>query len=379
MRFRWATAASIATLLAVGSSGAAGERLPYFPNDVTDGTGWAAVQWNFASDYGVGAPVAWANLIASGSPGGSGVVVAVLDTGVGDARRSTRAAADLASAHLVRGWDFVDDDADPADENGHGTAIASTIAADTNNGFGLTGLAYGARIMPVRVIDRFGIGDRDAIARGIRFAADHGASVINLSFAFGAAVTETQLAPVVDALEYAAERGVLIVGAAGNDGAASIGFPARSKHVLAVGATTEFGCIAAYSNHGPALDLVAPGGGTDAALEDEHCRPGRRGRDVPQLTSAGVLGGSFGSSFAVPHVSATAALIFASGVLGPNPTPARIEARLERTARDLGAPGYDERYGWGLVSAGAATATATATSARTSAIAPRGRVISGPE
>jgi len=377
MRLRWATAMSIAALLAVGSSGAAGDRGPYFPNDVTDGTGWAAVQWNFSGDYGVGAPVAWGNLIASGSPGGSGVIVAVLDTGVGDASRSTRAATDLASAHLVRGWDFVDDDPDPADENGHGTAIASMIAADTNNGFGLTGLAYGARIMPVRVIDRFGLGDRNAIARGIRFAVDHGAKVINLSFAFGRGVDEADLAAVLGSLEYAAERGVLVVGAAGNDGGASINYPARSKHVLAVGATTEFGCAAAYSNHGPELDLVAPGGGTDAALEDEHCRGGRRGRDVPQLTSAGVLGGSFGSSFAVPHVSATAALVLATGILGPNPTPARIEARLERTARDLGAPGHDVRYGWGLVSAAAATATAT--SARATSVAPPSRVSRGPE
>ena len=255
--------------------------------------------------------------------------------------------------------------------------IASTIAADTNNGFGLTGLAYGARIMPVRVIDRFGLGDRDAIARGIRFAVDHGAKVINLSFAFGRGVAEADLAAVLGG---ARVRG----GARRPDRGRRrqrrrrlrSTIPARSKHVLAVGATTEFGCAAAYSNHGPELDLVAPGGGTDAALEDEHCRPGRRGRDVPQLTSAGVLGGSFGSSFAVPHVSATAALVLASGVLGPNPTPARIEARLERTARDLGAPGYDERYGWGLVSAGAATATSAAPA---SAIVPYSRPNRGPE
>ena len=242
MRFRWATVASIAALLAIGSSGTAGDRNPYLPNDVTDGIGWAAVQWNFSGNFGVGAPVAWANLIASGAPGGSGVIVAVLDTGVGDASLSTRAASDLASVHLVPGWDFVDDDADPTDENGHGTVIASMIAADTNNGFGLTGLAYGARIMPIRVIDRFGVGQREAISRGLRFAVDHGARVINLSFSFGRGTIEADITAVVAALEYAAERGALIVGAAGNDGGASLNFPARSKHVLAVGATTEFGC-----------------------------------------------------------------------------------------------------------------------------------------
>jgi serine protease len=265
----------------------------FIPNDAADGTGWASVQWNFAGAYGVGAPAAWANLIAARAPGGSGVTVAVVDTGV--AYRDTaasRGSPDLAVAHFVPGWDFVDDDPDPYDENGHGTHVASTIAEDTNNALGLTGLAYGAGIMPIRVMDRSGVGETVTIARGVRFAVDHGAKVINLSFVFPLGVTEQQVSPLVDALEYASERGTLVVAASGNDGAASIGFPARSRHVLAVGATTEFGCAAAYSNHGPELDLVAPGGGMDAAIHDRNCEVGRRGaRRLKTLRPSG-RGGS---------------------------------------------------------------------------------------
>ena len=327
------------------------------PNDPADGAGWAAVQWNFAGAYGVNAPTAWANLIAAGAPGGSGVTVAVLDTGVSHTDLPpAQGSPELAAAQLVPGWDFVDNDPDPHDENGHGTQVASTIAEDTNNAFGLTGLAYGARIMPIRVFDSRGVGDVDAIARGVRFAVDHGAKVLNLSFAFGPYVTEQDIAPLLGALEYAARRGALSVGASGNEGSEPVDFPARSRHVLAVGATTEFGCVSAYSNYGRDLDLVAPGGGTDAAIRDAHCQAGRQGRAIHQLDRSGIALGAVGTSMATPHVSATAALVVASGVVGNDPAPAEIERRLERTARDLGAPGYDERYGWGLVAAGAATA-----------------------
>ncbi len=323
----------------------------FIPNDSADGAGRSAAQWNFAGAYGVDAPVAWANLIAAGAPGGSGVTVAVLDTGVSHgARPPAQDSPELAAAQLAPGWDFVDNDPDPSDENGHGTQVASTI-------IGLTGLAYGARIMPIRVFDSRGTGDTDTIARGVRFAVDHGAKVINLSFAFDVRVTEADIAPLLTSLEYAAQRGALVVGASGNEGSGSVNLPARSRHVLSVGATTEFGCVSDYSNHGRDLDLVAPGGGTDAGIQDAHCKAGRQGRAIPQLDRFGIASGGVGTSMAVAHVSATAALVVASGVVGRNPTPAKIERRLERTARDLGAPGYDERYGWGLVSAGAATAS----------------------
>ena len=331
----------------------------FIPNDTADGAGWASVQWNFSGAFGVDAPAAWANLIAVGSPGGDGVTVAVVDTGVSAADTSfVQGSSELAARQLVPGWDFVDDDSDPSDENGHGTLVASTIAEDTNNAFGLTGLAYGARIMPVRVFDRDGVGNVEAIARGVRFAVEHGAKVINLSFAFGLTTNEADIEVLLSALDFAAQHGVLSVGASGNEGVDSVDLPARSRHVLAVGATTEFGCAAGFSNHGRGLDLVAPGGGADASLRDPHCKVGRRGRAIHQVDKSGNATGAIGTSMAVPHVAATAALVVASRVVGANPSPSAIALRLEKTARDLGEPGYDERYGWGMVSAGAATASA---------------------
>ena len=342
-------------------------RISLIPNDpgkIGAATGWQQVQWNFAGPFGVNAPLAWDHLIAAGRPGGAGVTVAVLDTGVAYADRGRFVRSpDLRGNRFVPGRDFVDRDKYPHDLNGHGTHVASTIAESVNNAVGVTGLAYGAQIMPVRVLDRNGEGDSVSIARGIRWAAKHGADVLNLSFEFGETVRARQIPNILDALRFANKKGVLVVGAAGNEAARAVAYPARAQDVVSVGATTEHGCVAEYSNTGPELDLVAPGGGPDADLPDDaNCRPlDDSGRDIYQITftrnvrTFGLPGRYMGTSMAAPHVSATAALVIASGVAGPDPTPRQVKDRLLATARDLGVPGPDNRYGAGLLDAAAAT------------------------
>jgi serine protease len=361
---------------------AAASVAPFIPDDAgaaTEPGGWKDLQWNFAGTYGVGAPDAWANLIRAGRPGGAGVIVAVVDTGVAYADQEPfRRSPDLAAATFTPGYDFVDYDAYPFDRNGHGTHVASTIAEQTNNGYGLTGLAYGVRIMPVRVLDEHGDGYPHAIASGIRFAADHHAQVINLSLNFGPFVTVGRIQEVARAIDYAYKRGALVVAASGNESFDLVALPARARRAVAVGATTEYGCVAEYSNWGEGIDLVAPGGGSDANLpEDLNCHAGRSGGSIHQMTFVpgsvadfGIAESYVGTSMATAHVSAAAALVIASRVLGRKPKPTAVLRRLQRTARDLGAPGYDRRYGWGLVNAAYATAPGRARRPTTAITAP---------
>jgi serine protease len=338
------------------------------PNDEGAGTtagGWQELQWNFVGKFGIDAPEAWANVAADGAPGGRGVTVAVLDTGVAYANRGRfRISPDFARSQFVKGYDFVGRDPYPNDRNGHGTFVAGTIAEATNNVAGLTGLAYGAKIMPVRVLDTEGEGEASTIAEGVKFAVEHGAQVINLSLEFSPGVTASDIPELISALRYAHHRGVLVVAAAGNEGHTAVAYPAKAPDVLAVGATTEHGCLAAYSNDGSGLALVAPGGGPDADLPgDPNCDPETPGKDIYQVTFTGssvshfgLPSGYEGTSMATPHVAATAALVIASGVLGPHPTPAQLTARLRATARKLGGGGDEALYGAGLLDAAAATA-----------------------
>jgi serine protease len=349
--------------------------IPSDPGNAGVPGGWQQLQWNFLAETGVNAPDAWQRLIDIGRPGGGGVVtVAVLDTGVAysDKGRCPRSAdstsrrtiacrrsPDFRTGDFVAGYDFVDGDPRPSDENGHGTHVAGTIGEGTGDSIGVTGLAYGARIMPVRVLDRLGEGDSVAISAGIRWAARNGADIINLSFEFGTQVTRSEIPDILAALRYARRKGTLVVGASGNAAARSIAYPARASQVLSVGATTQHGCVAEYSNNGANLDIVAPGGGEDArVVGDPSCRPGERpGGNIFQMTfdgsprRFGLPGGYMGTSMAAPHVSAAAALVIASGVIGANPSPAQIEDRLKATARDLGTGGPDFRYGYGLLDA----------------------------
>jgi serine protease len=321
------------------------------------------LQWNLFSDYGINVVEAWTLAEGLGAPAGRGAVVALLDSGVAYERRGRyRRAPDLRRSTFIRPWDFVGRDRHPDDVYGHGTHVAGTIAQTTNNATGTAGIAYNAKIMPLRVLDSNGEGDSASIARAIRYAVRYRVDVINLSLEFPAEVRAAEIPDVRAALRYAQRRGVLVVAAAGNQADIAVAYPARVRSVMAVGATTITGCQADYSNAGEHLDIMAPGGGADAPNTDSvwdaaHCTPDSLGRPIVQQTfTRGVQRFGFprvyeGTSMASPHIAAIAALVIASNRLGPNPSARDVERHLEATARVTDRP---DRYGAGLVDAAAA-------------------------
>ena len=331
--------------------------------------GWQRIQWNFVGPASVNAPTAWDHARAAGAPGGRGAVVAVIDSGVAyENYRIFRRAPDLYKTRFVRGYDWVDRDKHPNDEESHGTHVTGTIAQKTNNARGVTGLAYGVKIMPLRVLDRDGNGAGSDIARAIRYAAKHGADVINMSVEFDTSERARDIPEVISAIRYANRKGVTMVAASGNEGIGKIAYPARASKVISVGATTADACLADYSNAGRGLDVVAPGGGQDAALFESdydraNCDPSKPDRRIYQETMWGTvrqfrLVGFEGTSFSTPHVTAIAAMVIATRRIGSNPSPAAVRRHIMSTARDLGPAGHDSYYGAGLVDAAAALAPA---------------------
>lgn len=346
---------------------------PSHANGATVGTagGWMERQWNLLpytettpgqpfSAGGIDALKAWRNLRKARRPGARGVTVAVVDTGVAyrNFGRNFRRNPDFNPGQFVPGRDFVLNNRFPLDRNGHGTHIAGTIAQGTDNGVGLTGIAYGAKIMPIRVLDARGNGSSDRIAAGIRWAADRGADVINMSFNFACG---DKVPNVVSAIRYAHRKGVVTVASVGNAQTEKcVSPPATAPHVIGVGGSTEGGCLGEYSLYGPGLDLVAPGGGSP--LPGTGCE-GTGARPIYQVTLAG--GGDrrrfgmperyFGTSMAAAHVSGVAALVLASGVLGPKPKPRAVARRLMTTARAPVAPVRTAGFGAGILDAGKAT------------------------
>jgi serine protease len=293
-------------------------RATFVPDDPL----YASKQWHLKR---VGAETAWSYTC------GQGITVAVIDTGVAcfDKGPFTRG-TDLAGTRCEGGWNFVDDNAEAADDHGHGTHVAGTIAQTTHNGVGTAGLAYCATLMPVKVLSRQGFGTVANVAEGIRFAADNGAQVINMSL--GGPIKSGILE---DAVAHALSRGVLIVAAAGNSGK-SVGWPAAYPGVVAVSATDDKDKIAWFSSRGPQVAIAAPG---VAITQQTVCNGGK--------DKCEVFGTFNGTSMAAPHVAGVAAMIESLGVTEPG----AVRDVLMSTARPQQEPNL---YGAGIVDAGAA-------------------------
>jgi serine protease len=302
-------------------------------------------QWSFRM---VGAPEAWKHA------DGKGVVVAVIDTGVAyEDYKQFRRVEDLAQTKFVPGYNFINDTEHANDDHGHGTHVAGTIAESTNNGVGVAGLAYGATIMPLKVLDRYGRGMTADIADAIRFAADEGAKVINLSLGGG-----MRSLVLESAVAYAHKKGVVVVCAAGNGSRGVVEYPAAHPGAFAVSSVGPDRTLAYYSSWGKQLALSAPGGdknkGGDAgAILQNTIRPGEVGVTNAYLAFQG-------TSMATPHVAAAAALLFSAGVTAND----QVEAILRKTAAQPNVTpaeakaGWSDRYGAGILDAAAAVKAA---------------------
>jgi len=244
-------------------------------------------QWNL---HKIGIESAWAETK------GSGITVAVIDTGITQVR-------DLKETKFVKGYDFVNDREQATDDNGHGTHVAGTVAQATNNNYGVAGVAYQSSLMPLKVLSEYGGGTVADIAEAIKFAADKGADVINMSLGGGG---ESQL--MKDAIDYAYRKGVVIIAAAGNEAANGASYPARYPHVIGVSSFGPDGEKANYSNYGAGVDISAPGGSETGKILQETINE----------NGEGVFLGLQGTSMAAPHVAGVAALIKAKGVENPD-------------------------------------------------------------
>ncbi|MDN4071691.1 S8 family peptidase [Fictibacillus terranigra] len=267
-------------------------------------------------------------------------LIAVVDTGVdytlADLKDKVR--EDL-------GKNFVTSGAAPLDDMGHGTHVSGIISAAADNGYSMAGINQKAQILPVKVLDASGSGDTEQIAKGIKYAADKGAKVINLSLGGGySRVLEY-------ALKYAADKGATIVAATGNDGDSMVSYPGSSKYAIGVGATNDMDVVSDYSNYGEGLDLVAPGS------------------NIPSLVPNGNVTYMSGTSMATPHVAAVAGLLLSEN---PRLKAKEVERILTQSADEIGfgevdkpsggyydepdagpkpVPGYDEASGWGRLDA----------------------------
>lgn len=289
-------------------------------------------QWNLKMAK---LPAAWSRST------GKGVVVAVIDTGVAyESHGEFRVVEDLEGTSFAKGWNFVSDTEHANDDQGHGTHVAGTIAQATNNGKGVAGVAYDATIMPVKVLDEFGSGNTADIADAIRWAADHGAQVINLSLGGG---DRSEL--MDSAIRHARKKGVLVIAATGNSGTGRVSFPAAYDGVIGVSAVGPDGTLAPYSSWGEGTDIAAPGGDKSKGESSGVLQA----TIDPENPGATVYSHFQGTSMATPHVAGLAALLLAAGA-----SPEDAERAILESATDAGKKGWDDRYGAGVIDAKAA-------------------------
>jgi len=304
------------------------------------------LQWHMKM---VDAERTWA--IQKGDPS---VAVAVIDTGVAyEDFGPFRKAPDFGTTVFLPGFNVLTQTSHANDDNFHGTHVASTVAEATNNGEGVAGLAFGSALMPVKVLDSEGFGSFFDVAEGVDFAVNFTqggnkpVKVINLSLG-----GESPSLTLQRAIDRAVVAGVVVVAAVGNEGRSTIGFPASLPNVIAVGAVDARKQRAPYSNFGPELDVVAPGGNLDRD-DDGDGRPDGVLQQTFDPDTAFFLGrfddfGYFfvtGTSQATPHVAALAALLVRQGITNP----AAVKAAIEQTAEDLGSAGRDDTFGHGLI------------------------------
>lgn len=280
----------------------------YVPNDPSYGSQWHLPKMNL--------PAAWDK-----TRGSSSVTIAIVDSGV-DADHP-----DL-TAKLVAGYNTINNTNQWNDDNGHGTHVAGIAAGSTDNGIGTAGVCIQCNIMPIKALGANGSGFTSDIAEGITWAADNGAKVINLSLGSPSNSTTMQTA-----INYAYNKGAVVIAAAGNENTSTPSYPAANNNVVAVAATNSSDQRASFSNFGAHIDVAAPGVSILAATFD------------------GSYGYKQGTSMASPNVAGLAGLIMS---YNPSMTPAQIEQLMKDTASDLGTAGKDDFFGFGLVNAQAA-------------------------
>lgn len=316
-------------------------RASFTPNDPNYSSQWhfQTIQAEEAWDYDTTAP---------NYGGDPSIIVAVLDTGAAYEDATVNSvtyakAPDFATTAFAEGYDFVNNDTHPNDDNGHGTHVASTIAEQSNNEISGAGIAFHSTLMPVKILNAAGVGTISDVVLGIDYAVQHGAKVINLSLG-----SSTPSQALFESIHRALSSNIIVVAAVGNDATDTVSFPAAYDGVLAVTSVGKDLSLASYANHGKGVSIAAPGGDGSDFIWQETLSNLDANHIPKDFTTFGVVGYQ-GTSQASPQVSSAAALLLAYGV-----PASQIPTLLETTSTDLGTAGYDTQFGYGLLNIAAA-------------------------